>query len=129
VANFLRLRQLPEQIKASISEGTLSMGHARALLGAATSAQQNTVWRAIVSKGLSVRETEKLIKLLRTEKKKTKRASSGSEQRYLSDLADEMSRRFGTKVTIKQRGKRGTVEFEFYDNNDLDRLLGLLQKI
>ncbi len=129
VANFLRLRQLPEQIKASISEGTLSMGHARALLGAATSAQQNTVWRAIVSKGLSVRETEKLIKLLRTEKKKTKRASSGSEQRFLSDLADEMSRRFGTKVTIKPRGTRGTVEFEFYDNNDLDRLLGLLQKI
>lgn len=128
VANFLRLRQLPEQIKTSISEGTLSMGHARALLGAATSAQQNTVWRAIVSKGLSVRETEKLIKLLRTEKKKTKRTSSGSEQRYLSDLADEMSRRFGTKVTIKRRGKRGTVEFEFYDTNDLDRLLGLLQK-
>ena len=60
VANFLRLRQLPEQIKTSISEGTLSMGHARALLGAATSAQQNTVWRTIVSKGLSVRETEKL---------------------------------------------------------------------
>ena len=129
VANFLRLRQLPEQIKTSISEGTLSMGHARALLGAETSAQQNLVWRAIVSKGLSVRETEKLIKLLRTEKKKTKKTPSGSEQRYLSDLAEEMSRRFGTKVTIKRRGQKGTVEFQFYDDNDLDRLLGLLQKI
>ena len=129
VANFLRLRQLPEQIKTSISEGTLSMGHARALLGAATSAQQKAVWRTIVSKGLSVRETEKLIKLLRTERKKTKRTSPGSEQRHLSDLADDMSRRFGTKVKIKRRGQKGTVEFEFYDNNDLDRLLGLLQKI
>ncbi len=70
VANFLRLRQLPDQIKAGITDGTLSMGHARALLGAETSAQQLAAWRSVVSKKLSVRETEALIRRLKAEKKK-----------------------------------------------------------
>jgi len=129
VANFLRLRQLPEQIKASIMDGTLSMGHARALLGASNSAQQNAAWRAVVSKGLSVRETESLIKRLKVKTKKPKKSSTGSEQRYLLSLADDLSRRFGTKVQIKRRGQKGKVEIEFYNNDDLDRLLSLLKQI
>ena len=129
VANFLRLRQLPGQIKGSIMEGDLSMGHARALLGAATSAQQNSVFRAIVAKGLSVRETERLIKRLKAEKEKPKQPISSSEQRYLSDVADDLSGRFGTKVKIKRRGQKGRVEIEFFSNDDLDRLLGLLKQI
>jgi len=128
VANFLRLRQLSEQIKASIRDGTLSMGHARALLGASNSAQQNAAWRAVVSKGLSVRETESLIKSLKAEKKKPKKSSTSSEQRHLLSLADELSRRFGTKVQIKRRGQKGTVEITFYNNDDLDRVLRLLKQ-
>ena len=129
VANFLRLRQLPEQIKASIMDGTLSMGHARALLGASNSAQQNAAWRAVVSKGLSVRETESLIKRLKAKTKKPKKSSTGSEQRYLLSLADDLSRHFGTKVQIKRRGQKGKVEIAFYNNDDLDRLLSLLKQI
>lgn len=129
VANFLRLRQLPEQIKADIINGTLSMGHGRALLGASNSAQQNVAWRAVVSKGLSVRETESLINRLKAEKKKPKKSSTGSEQRYLLSLADDLSRRFGTKVQIKRRGQKGKVEIAFYNNDDLDRLLNLLKQI
>ena len=129
VANFLRLRQLPEQIKASIMDGTLSMGHARALLGASNSAQQNAAWRAVVSKGLSVRETESLIKRLKVKTKKPKKSSTGSEQRYLLSLADDLSRRFGTKVQIKRRGQKGKVEIAFYNNDDLGRLLSLLKQI
>ena len=129
VANFLRLRQLPEQIKASIMDGTLSMGHARALLGASNSAQQNAAWRAVVSKGLSVRETESLIKRLKVKTKKPKKSSTGSEQRYLLSLADDLSLRFGTKVQIKRRGQKGKVEIAFYNNDDLDRLLSLLKQI
>ena len=129
VANFLRLRQLPEQIKASIMDDTLSMGHARALLGASNSAQQNTAWRAVVSKGLSVRETESLIKRLKAKTKKPKKSSTGSEQRYLLSLADDLSRHFGTKVQIKRRGQKGKVEIAFYNNDDLDRLLSLLKQI
>jgi len=128
VANFLRLRQLPEQIKASIMDGTLSMGHARALLGTSNSAQQNAAWRAVISKELSVRETENLIKRLKAETKKPKKSSTSSEQRYLLSLADELSRRFGTKVQIKRVGQKGKVEIAFYNNDDLDRLLSLLKQ-
>ena len=62
VANFLRLRQLPDPIKTSILEGALSMGHARALLGADSPAKQTAAWREVVAKKLSVRQTEALIK-------------------------------------------------------------------
>jgi len=129
VANFLRLRQLPEQIKISIMDGALSMGHARALLGAKTSAQQNAAWRAVVSKELSVRKTESLIKRLKSEEKKPKESSPSSEQRYLISLAEDLSRHFGTQVQIKRRGQTGTVEIKFYSNDDLDRLLSLLKQI
>ena len=129
VANFLRLRQLPEQIKTSIIDGALSMGHARALLGAKTSAQQNAAWRSVISKGLSVRETENLIKRLKSEEIKPKVSSPSSEQRHLLSLAEDLSRHFGTQVQIKRRGQTGTVEIKFYSNDDLDRLLSLLKQI
>lgn len=129
VANFLRLRQLPEQIKISIIDGALSMGHARALLGAKTSAQQNAAWRSVISKGLSVRETENLIKRLKSGEIKPKESSPSSEQRYLLSLAEDLSRHFGTQVQIKRRGQTGTVEIKFYSNDDLDRLLSLLKQI
>ena len=127
VANFLRLRQLPDQIKESILNGTLSMGQARALLGCETPAQQTTAWRAVVSKGLSVRETENLVKRLKAKKKTKEKMRPGPEEIYFSDLADELSRRFGTKVQIQRRGQKGKVEIEFYNSQDLDRLINLLK--
>lgn len=129
VANVLRLRQLPGQIKAGIMDGTLSMGHARALLGISSATRQIALWRTVVAKKLSVRETERLAKFLKVKKEKPKKSSSNSEQRYLLSLAEELSRRFGTKVQIKQRGEKGKVEIEFYNNDDLDRLLSLLKRI
>jgi ParB family chromosome partitioning protein len=128
IANFLRLRQLPEQIKASILDASLTMGHARALLGIENSAQQLAAWRAVVKKGLSVRETENLIRSLKDEKKKPKAAKKRSEDRYLMGLAEDLSRHFGTKIMIKKRGQRGKVEIEFYSNDDLDRLIQRLQQ-
>lgn len=127
VANFLRLRQLPEPIKETIIDGTLSMGHARALLGAEVSAQQSAAWRAIVSKGLSVRQTEDLIRRLKSEKKGPQVTKKSSEDRYLSDLAEDLSRYFGTKVVIRKFGQRGKLEIEFYSNDDLNRLIELLK--
>jgi ParB family chromosome partitioning protein len=127
VANFLRLRQLPEPIKASIMDGTLSMGHARALMGAKTSAQQNAAWRDVVSKGLSVRQTENLIKRLKAEKREPKKVAKSSEEIYFLSLAEDLSRRFGTKVHIKRRGQKGRVEIEFFDDDDLDRVINLLK--
>jgi ParB family chromosome partitioning protein len=129
VANFLRLRQLPEPIKASIVEGRISMGHARALLGADTAAQQNAAWRAITRKDLSVRQTEELIKRLRSASQAVERKKSTSEDRHLASVAENLSRRFGTKVEIRRRGKKGRLQIEFYSNQDLDRLLQLLESI
>ena len=128
IANFLRLRQLPEQIKASILDDSLTMGHARALLGVENSAQQLAAWRAVVKKGLSVRETEDLIRSLKGEKKKPKVVRKSTEDRYLTDLAEDLSRQFGTKIVIKKRGQRGKVEIEFYSNDDLDRLVQRLRE-
>ncbi len=129
VANFLRLRKLPEQIKASIADKTLSMGHARAMLGAETSAQQMAAWRAVISKGLSVRGAEAFVKGLKAKKQKSKKSTPSSDEIYLSGLAEDLSRRLGTRVRIKQRGQKGKVEIEFYSNDDLDRLTGLLKQM
>jgi ParB family chromosome partitioning protein len=128
VANFLRLRQLPDQIKTGITDGTLSMGHARALLGAETSAQQLAAWRSVVSKKLSVRETEALIKRLKAQKIKPRKSENRSEQIHLARLAEDLSRHFGTKITIKKHGQKGKVEIEFYSDDDLDRLIDRLRQ-
>jgi ParB family chromosome partitioning protein len=128
VTNFLRLRQLPEEVKDSIIEGNLSMGHARALLGLSNRAQIMVAWQAIISKRLSVRETEFLVNRIKKEQKGSDKRKSTSEDIYFSDVADNLSRFFGTKVQIKRFGKRGKVEIEFYNSEDLDRLLRLLEK-
>jgi len=126
VANFLRLRQLPEQIKASLLDRTLSMGHARALLGTENAAQQLAVWQAVKAREMSVRDTEKLVRRLKTAGQKPPTPSRDSEQTYYASLAEDLARRFGTKVQIRRRGQRGKVEITFYNDDDLDRLLNLL---
>jgi len=129
IANFLRLRQLPEQIKTSVLDGTLTMGHARALLGADTQAQQYAAWKAVLAKNLSVRETEALVKRLNNQKPEDQNPPSPqSFDVYLSSLADDLSQDFGTRVKIKRKGRKGRVEIEFYNDGDLDRLIGLLKR-
>ena len=128
VANFLRLRQLPEQIKASITDGSLSMGHARAILGAEASSQQLAAWRSVMAKGLSVRQTEALVRNLKSKKKKPRASRNRTEDIYLSGLAEDLSRHFGTKIMIKKIGPKGKVEIEFYSNDDLERLIQRLKR-
>jgi len=127
VANFLRLRNLPQQIKDSIVERKLSMGHARALLGTDTAAQQLSIWRIIVAKGLSVRQTENLVKNTRKGSEKPKKPAPDADQVFFSDLAADLSRHYGTKIQIRRRGKIGKVEIEFYSDDDLNRLISLLK--
>ncbi len=128
IANFLRLRQLPEPIKASILDEQISMGHARALLAADTAAQQNAAWRAVITKGLSVRETENLIKRLKAQKPEEETPLPSSDDIYLNRLADELSLNFGTRVQITRKGEKGKVLIEFYTSDDLNRLIALLKK-
>ncbi len=128
IANFLRLKKLPEEIKFSIKNNMLSMGHARALLGAGTSAHQRAAWKTVVSKGLSVRETETLIKRLNSEKNETKKPEPDSETIYFRELADDFSRCLGSRVRINRQGQKGNVVIDFYSNDDLDRLIGIFKK-
>ncbi len=128
VANFLRLRNLPKPIQADIINNTLSMGHARALLGAETNAQQKEAWRRIVSENLSVRAAEALVRRLKDRRPKASKAKSRtSEDVYMDSLADDLSRYLGTRVRIVRRGDRGRVEIAFYSNEDLERLISRLK--
>ena len=128
VANFLRIRNLPKQIQEDIVNSTLTMGHARALMGAETPAQQKTAWRRIVSGDLSVRAAEALVKKLKADKGKASKSKAvSSADLHLQGVADDLTRRLGTKVRIVRHGKRGRLEIEFYGNDDLDRLITRLK--
>ncbi len=128
VANFLRLRQLSTPIKESIIEGHISMGHARALLGIDDPIARNHAWRTVMGKGLSVREAERLIKRLKKPPSAPKSARASTLKRHLAALADDLSRYYGTRVTIHDKGgRKGKVEIEYYGSDDLDRLIGLLK--
>ncbi len=130
VTNLLRLRKLPDYIQNSITNGDLTMGHARALLGARTPQQQNTVWKAILAKHLSVRQTEAMVKQSGADVKAkgSGKGSADSVSVHLSSLAEKFSRIFGTKVNILRKGRRGKIEIEFYSDEDLNRLLELLDR-
>ncbi|UCD86793.1 MAG: ParB/RepB/Spo0J family partition protein [Desulfobacterales bacterium] len=128
VANFLRLRNLPKPIQADIINNTLSMGHARALLGAETNVQQKEAWRRIVSENLSVRAAETLVRRLKDRRSRASKAKTRtSEDVYMDSLADDLSRYLGTRVRIVYRGDRGRVEIAFYSNEDLERLISRLK--
>lgn len=127
VANFLRLRQLPVEIKRTITDNTISMGHARALLGLETEVKQLAAWKVVVAKKLSVRQTETLVKHMQQQAASPPKLPNKAEDLYFMDIAEDLSRQFGTKVYIARKGKKGKVEIEFYDNDDLDRLIQLLK--
>ena len=127
VANFLRLNQLPDDIKASIKDGLISMGHARALLSADTPALQRQAWKIVTLRGLSVRETEALVGRLNKEREAVPVPPKRTDDVHFLSIEENLARYFGTKVLIRRRGQKGKVEIEFYSNDDLDRLLGLLQ--
>jgi len=127
VANYLRLLKLPEEIKSLISDGSLSMGHARAVLSIEGRAHQIEAVRKIITKGLSVREAEALAKnisLAGTKKLKGHKAHKAPE---IASLEDKLIKSLGTKVRIHHKGKKGgKIEIEYYSLDELDRLLEIL---
>ena len=125
VTNALRLLNLPEDLMALVEEGRLSAGHARALLGAPTQSLQRQGAKAVLDKGLSVRQTEALVKALQKEKKPKVR-SEDMLAIYLADLEKNLGSQLGRKVHIQHRGKKGKLELEYYSEDDLETLLRLL---
>ncbi len=128
VANFIRLKNLPRLVQDGIREGIVSMGHARAILGLEDASLQLTAYRDTVKKALSVRATEALVNRLKKQKDaEPKPETPNSDSIYLNHLCDELSRQLGTKVEIQKKGKKGTVKIEFYEDQDLDRIVTMLK--
>ena len=123
IANTLRLLALPEDLLTLVEEGTLSAGHARAILGAPTADLQREAAKQVVSRGLSVRQTEQLVKFL--QKQPAEKQPGGSS----GELEKSLSGQLGRKVTISHHGKKGRVQLEYYNNEDLEALLSLLNTL
>lgn len=123
VSNFLRLLELPAEIRDMVSRGTLSAGHARALLSVESEKQQLELARKVENKGLSVRQTEKLAaRQLRPAQSSSNRAPSPQVKRLQRELQESL----GTKVEIRNRGEKGKIMIHFSDNEQFERLYALM---
>jgi ParB family chromosome partitioning protein len=125
VTNALRLLKLPKEIREALAKKTLSAGHARAILALESIEEQTRLFRAILSKGLNVREAEEFAR----GKKKAKalrKKPVGDE--HLAELEKRLSRRLMAKVNIQSRKRGGSIEIRFSSPEELDRLLEVLLK-
>jgi ParB family chromosome partitioning protein len=123
VANLQRLLKLPEEVKAEVAAGTLSMGHARALLALPTEADQRRAARDVIARTLSVRETESLVKKI----VEPKHAAADSPAPPPADVhtraaEDRLRLLLGTRVRIVRRGARGRIEIDFASEEELIRI-------
>ena len=120
VANQLRVLKLPGMVKKSLALGEISMGHARGLLSLSDLQKIKEAFRIVVGKGLSVRETEKLVKRLSQEKIKKE-----SEKRlvHLEYVRNDLRQWLGTQVKIVKSGKKGKIIIEFYSSEELERII------
>ncbi|MDP3920103.1 MAG: ParB/RepB/Spo0J family partition protein [Candidatus Omnitrophota bacterium] len=123
VANILRLLRLPEDIRDLISDGLLTAGHARAILGLLTPEHQRQMAKRIAEENLSVRQVEALVNRTVAHKRKAKRARHLSPE--IVDLEMRLSQHFGTQVKIYPRKnmKQGRIEMQYFSLDDLDRIL------
>lgn len=120
VANYMRLLKLPDEVRNDLVAGTLSMGHARALLGLTDDAAQRRVARETVSKRLSVRETEALV---RKETEPKPAAAEPAKVDPNTRAAEErLKLTLGTRVRIIRKGKSGRIEIDFVNEEELQRL-------
>ena len=123
VANYLRLLKLPTEVRSNLSAGALSMGHARALLALPDETNQLRIAREVVSKNLSVRETETIVK-----KGGQPPAAKEEKPKDVHTRAAEEKLRFalGTRVRIVRKGKGGKIEIDFQNEDELQRIYELL---
>lgn len=124
VANYLRLLTLPKNIQQSLLSALISMGHAKAILALEGTEKQNLLHELILRDHLNVREAEEAA--LRINKKaKRKTLTYRDRDFHLEQLAEKIQSKLGTKVNIQGKGKRGRISIDYYNYDDLDRLLAL----
>ena len=128
VTNSMRLLKLCDEVQQMIIDDMLSTGHARALISIEDPEQQYTIAQKIFDEKLSVRDVEKLVKNLnKPEKPKKSAADDQSLDIVYQDVAEKLKQSLGTKVDITSKGNgAGKIEIEFYNHDDLDRIIELL---
>ena len=123
IANYVRLLRLPNEVRENLAAGTLSMGHARAILGLADEAAQLRVSRDVVAKHLSVRETEALV--ARAGQPAAKRVEQPKDV-HTRAAEDRLRFSLGTRARIVRKGRGGKIEIDFTNENELQRLFEYL---
>jgi ParB family chromosome partitioning protein len=122
VANTMRLLRLEPEIKQLINEGKISGGHGRALVGLPRE-QQLVVAKAIVDKGLSVRETEEAVASKAAKRKPRQKQTSSSR---IKEAEEILSAALGSPVVVKRQGAKGTISISFFGREDLERLIDII---
>lgn len=127
VTNSMRLLKLGEKVQQMVIDGMLSTGHARALISIEDQELQYQIAQRVFDEKLSVREVEKLVKNLGKEKKDKKQERDEALEVIYRSLEERMKQTLGTKVAISSKGKKGgKVEIEFYNNDDLEKIVDRL---
>ena len=126
IANTLRLLGLPQPVLDSVEQGLLSEGHARSLLALPTATRQIEAMRAVVRRGLSVRETEQLVRDWTQASPEGARHASRPEKKAPAPLEASLSRALGTKVRLRGGTRKGRIEIEYYSQEELTHLIDLL---
>jgi ParB family chromosome partitioning protein len=125
ITNALRLLKLPAKVRAMVVQGTLSEGHARALLGITDEAALSRLADQVVAKGLSVRQTEALV---RAEKAKAEGSAKEPVKKSVGvrDLEERLNRRYGTRCEVRDRSGKGEIAIRYASLDELDRILDIL---
>jgi ParB family chromosome partitioning protein len=127
VANSMRLLGLPGEVQSWIADNRLSVGHAKAILGLANPAEQRLVAERVLKRNLTVRETEQLVEQLKGEAKVRARTLGGvAKSTHVLAVEERLQQKLGTHVSVYHGKKKGRIEIEYYGNDDLARLLGIL---
>ncbi|RXZ83862.1 ParB/RepB/Spo0J family partition protein [Paenibacillaceae bacterium] len=131
IANFLRLLSLPNEIKDNVSRGTLSMGHARALAGIKEEDVRRELARLTIENEWSVRDLEAAIQKLDHKKDEQQDTKQKAKRRdpYIESAEEKLRDQFKTTVKIKQQKDKGKIELSYYNKQDLERLLELLEQL
>lgn len=125
IANQVRLLQLPAQVTAMINNGELSMGHGRALLGLKEKNKLTSVIQKITKEKLNVRQVELLIQQLNDHKPQTIKRKEKKDL-FITEHENNLRDFLGTSVKIQRGKKKGKIEIEFFNNEDLDRIIEIL---
>lgn len=125
VANIMRLLKLNPYVQEKLREGDITFGHARALLAVKDLVVQKNLADIIIDKALTVRETEKYIQELANKKKKIKDEKTAYNPFY-REIQEDLQKLFGTKVSISKGAKKGKIEIEYYSDEELSRILQIM---